>query len=276
MDDSGTFSVLSKDGTKLHGYIWPAKAPRAAVSLVHGFGEHAGRYAGLAAHLNEQGYSVVAADLRGHGHSEGKRGVVRKYTELQADRAALMNKTRSLFPKLPHFLYGHSMGGGIVLDYARNPEPDMRAVITTGPLIALAEPPPAFFVGIMRGLSKLAPRFVLRQPIDGTKISTLTEEQLAYTSDPLNHGQMSVALAAGMVDAGARISAAAKAWSVPVLLMHAENDRLTDCQASANFAAHAPNVDFVPLARAEHEIHNDITRTEVYRRTCDFIESHLP
>ena len=271
MDDNSTYIQHSADGTKLYGYIWPCDAPRAVMSLVHGFGEHSGRYAHMAKALNAHNISVVSIDLRGHGRSDGKRGVVRNYDDYRADLTALLTKTRELYAALPHILYGHSMGGGIVLDYGYKNLSNVAAIIASAPLLKLAAPPPAILTPIVKLMKVLNPKGAIKQPIDGTKISTLKPEQRLYLEDPLNHGQCGFGTAIGMVETGENIIARAPQWDVPLLLVHSRDDVLTDFAASAAFAAQAKNTEFHAFENSAHELHNDIYRTKIYTLMTDFI-----
>jgi len=159
------FTTASKDGTDLAGRHWPVDAPKAVVSLVHGFGEHCGRYAHMAAHLNASDIAVVALDLHGHGKTAGKRGVIRGYDNFRADLAALLTKTQSLYPQTPHILYGHSMGGGIVLDFGLSHSDDLP-IIASAPLIILTTPVPKPLRMIAKLMGKLNPAGAMKQPID--------------------------------------------------------------------------------------------------------------
>ena len=121
------------DGTVLRGHIWAAAKPKAVMNLVHGFGEHSGRYADMAANLNAKGISVVTLDLRGHGQSDGARGYCPDYNLLLEDVDALLTKTRETYPDLPQILYGHSMGGGLVLNHQLNNTLVKSLASSTGP-----------------------------------------------------------------------------------------------------------------------------------------------
>jgi len=274
MDDGATFTLQASDGSKRLGHLWEAPNSRAVMSLVHGFGEHSARYAGMAEYLNGRGISVVALDLKGHGRSDGKRGVIRGFDDFREDVALLLGKTRSIFPDAPHILYGHSMGGGIVLDYGFNPDADIRAIIASAPLINLAEPVPALMRMMAKLMGKLSPKGAMSQPIVGEKISTLKAEQKLYMDDPLNHGQMGFRTAVGLVENGERISAQAQNWTAPLLLLHARDDVLTDFAASEAFAAKARNVSFHAFDHVAHEMHNDVSRAKVYGLMEDFILDH--
>ncbi len=275
MRDTDHFSLNSSDGTELFGYSWPADRPKAVMSLVHGFGEHAGRYADMAAFLNGQGVSVVALDLRGHGRSEGKRGVSRGMGDYRADLNALLEKSRALYPGLPHIVYGHSMGGGIVLHYGFQPGQDIRGMIASAPLIMPADPVPGHLRLIVKFIKMFLPNGAMSQPIDGTKVSSLPQEQKAYEQDPLNHGRMGFGTAVGIIEAGEDTARKAARWSLPLLLMHAKGDQLTRFSASEAFASVAKNVTFKAYDNVEHEMHNDVTRPEIYAAMAEFIKDRI-
>ena len=266
----------SSDSTILRGQVWEAETPKAVMSLVHGFGEHSGRYADMASYLNSKGISVVTLDLRGHGKSDGRRGYCPDYSQLLGDVDALLAKSREVYPDLPHMLYGHSMGGGIVLNHQlKSGGAGISAVIASAPFIKPAETVSKPQRTIVRFLGKVAPKMTLGNKIDGSKISRLPAEQETYLSDPLNHGNLGVGLAIGMVEGGEWILENAANWKPPLLIVHAREDQLTDFTASQAFAAKAQNCTFMPYEDCEHEIHNDCHRADVYKAASDFIESHL-
>ena len=264
------------DGTVLRGHIWAAAKPKAVMNLVHGFGEHSGRYADMAANLNAKDISVVALDLRGHGQSDGARGYCPDYNLLLGDVDALLTKTRETYPDLPQILYGHSMGGGLVLNHQlKAGGSNMVCVIASAPFIKPAETIGGLQRIIVKLLGKLAPKITLGNKIDASKISRLPAEQEAYLSDPLNHGKLGVGLAIGMVEGGEWILDNAVNWNKPLLIVHAREDQLTDFAASQEFAAKIPSATFRPYDNCEHEIHNDCHRADVYKTATDFIESHI-
>lgn len=260
----------------LSGVIYTPDNPTAVISLVHGFGEHIGRYAGMMDHLGEHGIATAALDLRGHGRSGGTRGVSRDYENMRSDVDVLTDKTREEFPDLPHFLFGHSMGGGLVLNYVlKRGAKALSGVIATAPMLRLPEPPPKPLELIVRALRRIAPGMSIKNAIDGTKISSLPNEQAAYEADPLNHGQLGVGLAVDLVQQGEWTLSQAESWTAPLLLMHARQDVLTAYEASREFAQKAQNCDFHTFENVAHEIHNDTSRDAVYANIITFVESHL-
>ena len=118
------------DGQKLFGREWlPDQAPLGVVCLVHGLGEHTGRYTHLANALTAEGYALAGYDLRGHGRSEGKRGHASSYEALLDDIELLLKAVNEQFSGSPTFLYGHSLGGNLVLNYVLRRKPGLTGVI---------------------------------------------------------------------------------------------------------------------------------------------------
>ena len=142
--DEGFFS--SWDGARLLWQSWQAQAPRGRVLLMHGYGEHSGRYEHVAVGLARAGYDVMAIDARGHGRSEGPRGHVARYDDYVADldaaRAQLVGRWGESHG--PLFVLGHSNGGLITLRYALRAPKDVRAFVVTSPLCGIAVKVPAW------------------------------------------------------------------------------------------------------------------------------------
>jgi alpha-beta hydrolase superfamily lysophospholipase len=268
-------TINAADNTKLVGRHWALEKPKAVMSLVHGLGEHSGRYEKLVSELNDADIAVVALDLRGHGQSDGKRGVCTNYDLLRGDLKALLQKTRALYLDTPHMLYGHSMGGGLVLDYGFAADKDIFGVIASAPFIGLPKPPPKIIRGVAKLIRKISPEASMSQPLSGDKISTLPEEQGLYENDPLNHSKISFSFAADAVEVGEAIAARAAQWTKPLLLMHAKGDQLTSFDASEAFASKAQNVIFKAFENSEHEMHNDTPRETVIADMIGFIENHI-
>lgn len=273
MDDGHTFKLTSSDGTSLFARHWAAKDGFATLALVHGFGEHSGRYTDMATHLNDRGIDVVAIDLRGHGRSDGKRGVIRSYDDFRADLAALLERARQIHGQRsgPLILYGHSMGGGVVLDHGLRPNPGVSGIIASAPLVAPADPVSGVLRLIVTALSKILPKAAMKNGIDGTKISTLPAEQAAYEQDALNHGSLGLRTAVEIIENGETLLQDADRWSIPLLMMHARDDALTDYEASQQFGKKA-RADFRTFDNAAHEVHNDHCRQTVYKTMTDFVD----
>lgn len=267
------FNHTTSDGLRLSGQVHIPDNPRVVMSLVHGFGEHQGRYGDMIAHLNAQSIAVVTMDLRGHGTSGGKRGVCHDYGLMIADVGAQVAKAERTLPGLPQYLYGHSMGGGIVLRYVSKPTrtAGLSGVIASAPLLTLPKPLPKLQVATVKFLRRIAPNFTLPNPIPGTQISTLADEQARYEADELNHGKLGVGLAVDMVENGETVLSRASTIASPILLLHAKEDQLTASASSEEFARLAPNCELHIFEGCEHEMHNDITRGAVYGLMTEFM-----
>lgn len=269
------------DGARLHGQVFcpdfPPQDCRAVISLVHGYSEHGGRYAHMGQALNETGIALNTIDLRGHGLSEGRRGVISEYPDFYGDIDALIKETRRRFPDIPHFLMGHSMGGGILLNYKHARElPQIMGYIATGPLLRLTKPAPEILRPLMVVLRKFMPNFAFGQKVNGKDISTLADEARAYEEDPLVHGKLSPALGLDMIDYGETALEKADQWTAPLLLMHGEADAVTDCDATIEFKSRSGSeTSLRTFEGAFHEIHNDICRTAVYNEIINFITAEI-
>ncbi len=249
--------------------------PIAALVITHGFGEHSGRYSHMIDHMISHNIAVIAIDLEGHGQSGAKKGVCENYDVLKADVDLMLEHARTAWPTLPVFLYGHSMGGGVVLNYVLSRRPDtISGVIASAPLIHPTDPVPGFLRAIVKLLRPVLPGMTLKNAILGDQISTLPDEQARYAQDTLNHDRLGLGLAVDIIEGGEWVAANAGAWNVPLLLMHARGDQLTRFDSAEIFAQAADKCTFIPIEQSEHEIHNDVHRDDVYAHILDFIRTH--
>ncbi len=139
------FGWKTQDGLQLYAQAWqPEGSPKAVLCLVHGLGEHSGRYVHVAKYLSERGLALLAFDLRGHGKSQGQRGHAPTYEAFLDDIAQLLDEASARFPTCPRFLYGHSLGGNLVLNAILRRRPPLNGAIVTGPLLCPAFDPPGW------------------------------------------------------------------------------------------------------------------------------------
>ncbi|WP_157664989.1 alpha/beta hydrolase [Mariniblastus fucicola] len=269
-----TFEIKSdSDELLLHGYLWQATQPKAAVSLVHGFGEHCGRYEELASHLVTNDISVVGVDLRGHGKTPGPRGVAKNYDAIHGDVRTLIGETARRFPDVPNFLFGHSMGGGLVLHHGITATSDsLSGYLVSAPLILAKRPIPFALRAAVKALQHLVPTATMPIPVSGKNISNVPEEQDRYDNDPLNHNRLGFSLAVGMIEAGESILENASTWNLPLRLWHSRADRITSYSASEQFAKAATQCQFTTFEEVQHEMHQDDSRQEVFELMVEFIK----
>lgn len=266
----------ASDGIPLWGSVWRPPAPRAAVSLVHGIGEHSGRYSHVARTLNEAGYALVAFDLRGHGHSGGPRGHAPDYETLMADVDLLVQETGRRFPGRPHFLYGHSLGGNLALNYCLRRSPALAGVVVTSPWLALATRPPRWKAALGWLLNRARPAATLSRGNNPAALSSDPAVVAAYLRDLLVHDRISARLYAVMATSGAEALAQAARFPLPLLIMHGAADTVTSPFASQAFCNTAPDCTFHLWPRLRHELHNERERDEVLAVIISWLDIHLP
>ena len=265
--------LKATDGTELFAQCWAAAEPHALVCLVHGFGEHSGRYTHVAEAMVAAGLAVVAIDQRGFGRSPGKRGYTPTYLQNLKDIGTLIETAKGHFPNLPTFLYGHSMGGGMVLNYTLRFKPQLAGVISTSPWLRLVTAPPSWLISLARFIGLFWPQFTIEREGEGGVLSRDPAIEEAMDADPLSHGAMSVPLFLGANDGGAWVLSQAKNFPLPLLLMHGDADKLTAYDASAAFAQNAPTqtTTFERWPGYYHETHNDIGKEEVIETIIEWI-----
>ncbi len=264
-------TLRTVDGLTLRLYRWPAAGTaRGTVQLVHGLGEHAGRYAWLAAQLNAAGWHVVAHDQRGHGRSEGRRGRVADSHAFLSDLALAHDALRGA--EGPNVLLGHSLGGLVTARFvaeglAKAPAPWWRrfdGLVLSSPALALDLD--GGQRALLATLGTLAPNLALNNGLKPAWISRDAAVVKAYVDDPLVHDRVSARLVRFMVDGGAQVAERAPRWTLPTLLLWAGADRCAAPAGSEAFAAAAPKD--VVTARAFpglfHEIFNEPEREEVF------------
>lgn len=274
---SSELAWKSADGLDLYARVWePVMPPRAVVCLVHGHGEHSGRYEHVAAELAHAGYAMLAFDQRGHGRSGGPRGHTPSYEAFMQDIDTLLAQARARFPGLPYFLYGHSMGGNEVLNHALRRKPELAGVIASGPWLRLAFTPPAWKVFLGRLLNRIHPRFTQRTGLETAALSHDPRVVQAYIHDPLVHDKITSRLYVETTDAGAWALAHAAEFPLPLLLMHGGADRLSDPQASREFAkAGGSHITFHLWEDDFHEIHNEPDQKEVFDLVVIWMDARL-
>ena len=269
------FTWQAEDGLQLFAQDWrPESEPHAVVCLVHGIGEHSGRYEHLAKFLNQAGYALSAFDLRGHGKSQGQRGHAKTYGVLLDDISRFLAENVKRFPNLSFFLYGHSFGGALVLNYVLRCHPQIAGVIATGPSLRTAFKPPAWKLILGRIMARLLPTFSLSNGIDIQGLSRDKNIVRAYASDPLVHDRISARLGIDMIQNGLWAGEHAEEFPLPLLLMHGSRDHITSVQASREFAAKAGDCCTLKIwDDLYHEIHNEPEQGEVFAYLLDWLKS---
>jgi len=264
--------------SRLYRQSWrPDAEPRAAILLVHGLGEHSGRYAHVARACNEHGFAVYAIDHYGHGKSDGQPGFVERFSVYLDGVRALLEHLREQETGAPVFLLGHSMGGLIAAATLCREQADFRACVLSGPAFRTDAEPSAVLRWLNRLLSWLAPTAPM-VGLDPGGVSRDPEVVKAYVRDPLVfHGKLSARLIAEMMAAMGDTLECARAIELPILVLHGEEDRLTSPQGSAEFCARVASRDktLKTYPGLYHEIFNEPEKDAVLADMIDWLEAHL-
>ena len=266
-------NLSTDDGLPLFLHDWPHAAPRGTVLIVHGLGEHGGRYAHVAAQLNAWGWRVLAHDHRGHGRSGGERGRIASDDALLRDLSLVIDAARAGSTG-PLLLLGHSMGGLIAARFVAEglqaaPAPWHREVdglVLSSPALRIGMN--GFQKLLLATLGPLAPNLAVANGLEPSWVSRDPAVVAAYVADPLVHDRITPRLTRFIVDGGEFVRGVAPRWRVPTLLMWAGSDRCVAPSGSAEFAAAAPKAVlqsqvFEPLY---HEIFNEPEQAQVFTR----------
>lgn len=268
--------VKTEDKLDLVLYNSSVKNPRAVIFLVHGMGEHAKRYAHVVEYFKNVNIASVAIDLRGHGNSGGQRGHMPSFDHMMNDLTLALAHVTHNYKGIPLFLYGHSMGGNLILNYLlRNADGAMGA-IATGPYLRLGFDPPRWKVLLARLSANIYPS--LSQPTGLERIALARSSQIIheYENDPLVHDRMTASFFINIHQAGMNAIARSKELEIPLLLMHGSEDRLTSPEGTKDFHANAgSNVTFHLMEGLYHEIHNEPEKNQVFKIQLEWIEALL-
>ncbi len=254
------------DGVRLYARQWlNAKDAKGLVYIIHGIGEHSGRYESLAETLVNEGFNVIVPDLRGHGKSGGRRGHYPSYDSIMEDIDMFMGSSdASAFGQLPRFLYGHSMGGNIVLNYVLRRKPEIAGVVASAPWLKLAFDVPPYKIKMGKIINRIWPSFTEANGLDLEALSRDRESVERYKQDPLVHDRISARLFLSIEEAGLWALEHAPELDIPLLIMHGSGDRITSCKASELFAERAKEVSTLMIWKGFfHEIHNEPFKEEM-------------
>ncbi len=257
----------------------PEGKPRAIVCLIHGLGEHTGRYGHVGKALNDAGYALFGFDLRGHGQSGGSRGHIPSLDVALQDIHQFIGFQKQKFPDIPIFLYGHSLGGLFALAYTIQYSDGIKGVIVTG--VALHSPllDQKVKVVMAKVLGSLFPSMIIPTGLDPVTISRNPDVVKNYINDPLVHGKTSLGLGKTILDAVNLCFTNAKDFFLPLLVMHGKKDTLVYSSGSEEFArlVGEQNND-VTLKLWEglyHEIHNEPEQVEVFKVMVEWMDGRL-
>jgi alpha-beta hydrolase superfamily lysophospholipase len=215
--------------TNIYYQAWlPAGDVKAVLLVVHGLGEHSGRYMNVVDHFVPLGYAVYALDHIGHGKSDGDREIVAKFDDFTDTLTIYFNMVKDWQKDKPVFLLGHSLGGAIVSYYLLDHQADFKGAIISAPAVKVGDSITPMTITMSKVLSKIAPRMGVLA-LDASMISKDPLVVQAYVNDPLVfHGKTPARIAAEMLSAMQRISAEAGKITLPILIVQGGDDKLVD------------------------------------------------
>lgn len=268
----------SFDGLEMFARGWlPDGNLKGVVYLVHGLGEHTGRYEHVGAAFNAAGYALLGADLRGHGKSGGARGHAPSWDAYFNDIDSMLVECERRYPSMPRFLYGHSLGGLIALSYSLSRKPNARGVIVSSPGLMSAIHEQKVKLLVAKILGSIAPTFTLPSELVNEHISRDPRVVQAYVSDPLVHDRITTSFGKAGLQATDLVFARAAQFPVPLLIAYGSADPIAFPRGSERFAALVPPA-LVTVKRYEglyHEIHNEPEQAQVFKDYIAWLDAQV-
>lgn len=250
----------STGGLKIFGCVHPVSVPQAVILMSHGLGEHSGRYEHVIQAFQEKDLAVVRFDWRGHGRSEGCRGHAASYQVMLDDLSMMFRLTRQRFPDLPVLLFGHSLGGNLIVNWLmrRSQEAvNVTGAVLSSPWFTLTRQPSILKVAVIRSLSALWPSLLIPAGFRPRKLTRNPIAIAAYEHDPLIHRNASVRLISDAYFAGLWALEHAAECQFPILATHGTADSVTSPAGTELFCQRAPHADLLLFENLVHEPHNE-------------------
>jgi acylglycerol lipase len=259
----------------------PGRTLSAVVLLVHGYGEHQGRYAHLVARLNEQGYAVYTLDHRGHGLSTGRRALVDRFDDFVDDLRLVDNRARLAHPQLPRFVVGHSMGGLIAIRYALRYQAELRGLAVSAPAVRIGEETTPALRRLGALLARFTPSLPVMRPSAGGEslLSRDPQVQTRFDADRLNyHGPVQARMGFQLLQASLDARARLEELTLPLLVMQGDADRYVVPAGASELYERARSVDktlkWWPGCR--HELFNEPEQGAVIAYLLDWLAVRRP
>jgi len=264
--------IDSADGTRLAYRAWPVSGASITFAVIHGLGEHSGRYERFARGMAEFQMATYAIDLRGHGKSAGQRGHIDAWSQWTDDAAALIKQVEAQASGEVVPL-GHSFGGVAMLStMLAGKAPNAKRFIVSSPALKLKVKVPAWKASLAGILSSVAPKLAMNNDVDAGTVSRIPEIVDAYRTDPLVHGKISTRLYAEWLRAATDVLDRASAIKVPFLILAGTDDRLIDPAGSRELHQRAPVMSELRMLDGRyHEPFNDRGSDEVFTVIADWL-----
>ena len=261
--------------TTFFGQYWQPETVKAIVVIIHGMGEHSGRYQHVAKKLTDNNFGVIAFDHFGHGKTTGKRGHNPGFDTVLESISKLTTKAKKVFGDKPIFLYGHSMGGNAVINYTLRRENNLIGIIATSPMLKLAFNPPAWKLSLGKIMQKIAPSITLGNELNANDISRDKIEVQKYIDDPLVHDKISPNFSLLFIDAGEWAIENASTLKTPMLLLHGTGDKIIDYKGTEAFANNSSKADLKLYKNGYHELQHDLCKDEMLEDIVNWLNNQL-
>ena len=272
--------VTAKDGAGIPVYVFDAgDSAKGTVVVSHGFGEHGMMYSELAEVLVEAGYACTLFDQRGHGEPPDNNqkwfGIIPGYGCFLDDIVSVSEAASQIAPGSPVALYGHSMGGNIVINALLRDASGYACAVLEAPWLGLYKAPSPLIAGIAKLAGSISPNLATSNAL---KPEVLTDDEArlgAYTDDPLYHGSISFRMYNGISKGCANAIANAARLPIPALLAYAKDDKVLCNTATMRFADGAGDMVTVKEYGSRHAIHNNLVRDDFFRDVVAFLDEHM-
>ncbi len=259
-------TLIGFDGRELFFQSWePEGAPKAVIAIVHGGFEHSGHYGFLVDSLVDKGFALAGLDLRGHGKSKGKRGHIMDWNEIREDMGSYLSKLQKEFPGRPLFLFGHSVGGTIALDYALRRSPALAGVILSGAGISTGSAS-RVLLAINKLISAIFPSFSVNANFDFSIVTRDPRVVKEYESDPLILSALSARFWAECLKTIAWVRDHASDWELPLLVLHGSVDQNMPIEDIKEFFGDltCEDKELITYEGGYHCPYNDLQKEQVF------------
>jgi len=255
----------TNNNIRLFYQCWlPQQSIEAITVIVHGGGDHSGRFSNLVEFLVPHDYGIYIFDLRGHGRSPGKRGHINSWNEYQLDLSLFLDLVKTKHPDIPLFLLGHSMGGVIVLDHCIKSQKHISAIICSSPAIGELGISP-FLISLARLINKIWPSIVLPTGLKVPHLSRDTEFIKKTKSDPLYHSKSTPRFGIEMLKTVEFVQNNVSKISLPIYLIHGTDDKIVSIEGSrrAKKLIDTSLITYKEYEDGYHELFNDLNKKVV-------------
>ncbi|QEF97414.1 Phospholipase YtpA [Stieleria maiorica] len=246
------------------------------MGVVHGLGDHSGRFDETGRWFASRGVHVYAYDQCGHGKTPGRRMLIPSYESLLQDIDSFLSRLRELHRDASVGFLGPSMGGNLVLNHQLRGYSPMDWVVAASPMLRAVNPPGPIRLALLRLLSHLTPDRLLDKPVDPADISRDPEKQREFLDDPLVQQQVSLRLGRDLIDSGRWAIEHATALSTPTLVPHGDADVITCHRASVEFVENSHGRASMQIwPDGAHDLHQDIQREAYLQSLLDWINAQV-